>query len=93
MDTLEILGEGAAGRLAYWENYRSDLPGLVKFIQERIHSEKWENGATLERNKRVSLEHIVIELGADIFTAEDIKRARDTIDMARFIPEKVTRRR
>ena len=30
----------------------------------------------LERNKRISLEHIVIELGAEIFTAEDIKRAR-----------------
>jgi hypothetical protein len=37
---------------------------------------KSEKMVPLERNKRISLEHIVIELGAEIFTAEDIKRAR-----------------
>ena len=34
-DTQEVLGNGRAGRLAYWLDYRNDRGRLVKFIQDR----------------------------------------------------------
>ena len=86
-DTLEILGTGAAGRLAYWESYRDDHDRLVKFVQDRIHSDTWENGATLERNGRLSLERIVVQCGPETFTPSDIDRAAETLKMAPFAAE------
>jgi hypothetical protein len=83
-DTLDILGEGAAGRLSNWANHRNDLPRLIRFIQERIHSDTWENGAKLELNNRMSLERIVVTCGEPTFAAQDIERAQATLQMAPF---------
>jgi|SRR5690349_4094825 hypothetical protein len=84
-DTQEVLGDGAAGRLAYWLDYRNDRERLVKFIQDRIHSDTWENGARLHRRGKMSLERIVVECGTVVFDSKDIERAQDTLKMARFL--------
>ena len=84
-DTREVLGEGAAGRLAYWLEYRNDRDRLVKFIQDRIHGDTWENGAKLHQRGKVSLERIVVDCGIESFQTSDIQRAQETLKMAQFL--------
>jgi hypothetical protein len=84
-DTQEVLGDGAAGRLAYWLDYRNDRERFVKFIQDRIHGEPWENGARLHQRGKLSLERIVVECGTAVFEAKDIERAQETLKMAQIL--------
>ena len=81
-DTREVLGEGAAKRLARWHNHAADQARLVKFVKDRIHGDKWENGVELHRVKKLSLERIVIECGAPMFEKRDVERAKATLSMA-----------
>jgi hypothetical protein len=83
-DTQELLGDSAAGRLAYWHNYRNDRDRLIKFIQDRIHGDTWENGAKLHIRGKLSLERIVVQCAAEIFEARDIERAKATLNMAQW---------
>jgi len=48
-DTQEVLGDGAAGRLAYWLDYRNDRERLVKFIQDRIDIERAQDTLKMAR--------------------------------------------
>ena len=84
-DTLEILGPRVAGQLATWESHRASQNSMIRFVQQRIHSSTWEIGATLELNKRLSLERIVVECGSDVFTDRDIELARDVLRMAPIV--------
>ncbi|HEV8039028.1 MAG TPA: hypothetical protein VGP62_09205 [Bryobacteraceae bacterium] len=77
-DTHEILGPGAAGRLANWQRHESNLPSLVKFIHDRLLTSR-ENGYSLERNKRVSLESIVVRELSHRFCKDDIEVATATL--------------
>jgi|SRR5471030_1017443 hypothetical protein len=90
-DTLEILGEKVAGLLSHWENHRDDHERLIKFVQDRIHGDTWENGAKLEANKRLSLEAIVIQCGEPTFEARDIAKAKETLT-ASAIVDKIPKR-
>ena len=84
-DTQEVLGDGAAGRLAYWLDHRNDRGRLVKFIQDRIHGDTWENGARLHQRGKMSLERIVVDCGTALFETKDIERAQETLKMAEFL--------
>ena len=79
-DTLEILGQRAAGRLANWQRYESDLEGLVKFIKKRLLSESRENGRKLEISKKLSLERIVVYHFPELFDPDDIELAKATLE-------------
>ena len=78
-DTLAILGPGAARRLAHWQKYESDLAGLVHFIQERLKTDRRENGRKLELATKLSLERIVIYHCPELFTEVDIEWAKATL--------------
>ena len=78
-DTLDILGSGAAGRLANWQKHEADLASLVKFIQDRLLTSR-ENGYVLERNNRVSLESIVVRELPHLFRKDDIEVATATLE-------------
>jgi hypothetical protein len=43
-DTGEIIGLKAANMLARWHQYENDLDRLVRFIHDRIYSDKGING-------------------------------------------------
>ena len=79
IDTREILGTGAATVLAHWHEYEADLGRLVKFIHDRIYSEKRVNGWTLEHNNRMSLERIVAFHCPELFNPSEIRRALETL--------------
>lgn len=81
-DTQELLGDGAAGRLAYWQNYRNDRERLIKFIQDWIHGDSWRNGAKLDNQGKLSLARKVVQCGGQMFEARDLERAQATLNMA-----------
>jgi hypothetical protein len=78
-DTFEIIGPGAAARLAHWQKHLSDEGRLVHFIKERLRKESRENGHKLELAGKLSLERIVVYHRPDLFTHEDIIWARATL--------------
>mgnify|MGYP001590546331 CR=1 len=78
-DTLEVLGVGAAGRLANWQRYADDRDRLVRFIRERLLVSR-QNGYKLEQNGKLSLERIVAHHHPGLFTSEDIEVARATLE-------------
>jgi hypothetical protein len=80
-DTQEVLGPGAAGRLAHWQQYTNDRERLIRFIKKRIRG-TWRNGAELHRRGRLSLEQIVIQCGSEVFDDSDIERANATLSLA-----------
>ena len=77
--TLEILGPGAAGRLANWQKHESNLEALVQFIKDRLRSDRRENGRKLEQSERVSLERIVVYHCPELFDPDDIEWAKATL--------------
>lgn len=79
-DTLAIIGPGAARRLAHWQKHESDLPGLVRFIQERLRRESRENGRKLELAGKLSLERIVVYHCAELFNRDDLEWATATLN-------------
>jgi hypothetical protein len=79
-DTHEVLGPGAAGRLAHWQQYANDRERLIKFIRERIRG-KWQNGVELHRRGKLSLEQIAIHCGPEVFDESDIERAKATLSV------------
>jgi hypothetical protein len=82
-DTLAVLGAGAAGRLAHWQEHAGDLSGLIRFIQDRIHGDTRENGWRLEQAKKLSLERIVIDHIPHLFAPTDIQTARETLGLSK----------
>ncbi len=78
-DTLEVLGSGAAARLANWQKYESDLGRLTHFIGERLRSESRENGRKLELRNKLSLERIVAYHCPQLFSQDDIQWALATL--------------
>ncbi len=78
-DTLEIIGPGAAARLAHWQEHTFDEGRLARFIKERLRKESRENGHKLELAGKLSLERIVVYHRPDLFTEEDIIWARATL--------------
>ena len=78
-DTRDILGKPAANALAHWQQYETDLDRLVKFIHDRIYSDKRANGWTLEQNNRLSLERIVAFHCTELFSPSEIRHARETL--------------
>jgi hypothetical protein len=80
-DTLAVLGAGAAGRLAHWQEHARDIARLVRFIQDRIHGDAKQNGWHLEQAKKVSLERIVVDRFPHLFTPEDIQAANDNLGL------------
>jgi hypothetical protein len=78
-DTLDVLGRGAAGRLANWQRHEGDLTSLMKFIRDSLLTSR-ENGYALERHGRVSLESIVVRELPHRFHAEDIEIAAATLN-------------
>lgn len=78
-DTLDVLGRGGAGRLAYWQTHKTNLASLVKFIRDRLLVSR-ENGYTLERRGKVSLESIVVRQLPHLFCENDIEIATATLD-------------
>ena len=78
-DTLEILGCGAAGRLANWQRYESDQGRLIQFIKERLRRESRENGRKLELANKLSLERIVVHHCPELFAPEDTEWAKATL--------------
>lgn len=78
-DTREMLGPGAAGRLANWQKHESDLPGLLRFIKQRLRAEARENGRKLELSNKLSLERIVVYRCPELFDDEDIAWASATL--------------
>jgi hypothetical protein len=80
-DTRDIIGVRAAKRLAYWHQYETDLDRLVKFIHDRIHSDKSKNGWTLEQRQRLSLERIVAVHCRHLFSPSDARHARATLGL------------
>ena len=79
-DTHEVLGPGAAGRLAYWQQYANDRERLISFIRERIRR-KGQNKAKLHRRGKLSLEQIVIQCGPEVFDESDIELAKATLSV------------
>ena len=77
-DTLEILGASAASRLSHWQQYAEDQSKLVRFIHDRLLMTR-ENGYTLERMGKLSLERIVVHHHPKLFTQEDIEIAQATL--------------
>jgi hypothetical protein len=57
------------------------LDGLVKFIHDRIYSNKGVNGWTLEQNKRLSLERIVAFKCPHLFSPSEVRHARTTLGL------------
>jgi hypothetical protein len=80
-DTREIIGKGASNMLARWQEHEADLDRLVKFIHDRIHSEKKANGWTLEQNGRLSLERIVAVHCPELFGPSDVRLAKETLGL------------
>ena len=71
-DTRQIIGAGAAKRLACWQRYPTEAE-LVQFIQRTIRNDRNNaNGFELEQNKKLSLESIVLA-NPDLFTEDDIR--------------------
>jgi hypothetical protein len=78
-ETAKVIGPGAAGRLAHWQECRFDEPKLVHFVQGKLRTEKRENGRKLELAGRLSLERIVVYHRPDLVTEEDIIWAKATL--------------
>jgi hypothetical protein len=78
-DTRAVIGTSAANMLAYWHQYEADLDRLVKFIHDRIYSEKRANGWTLEQNNKLSLERIVAFHCPELFSPSEVRHARETL--------------
>jgi hypothetical protein len=53
----------------------------------RVHGGTWENGATLGRNGRLSIQRIVVGYGDSIFTEQGVDRAMETLRMAPLAAE------
>ena len=66
-DTREIIGSGAANMLAHWQQYENDLDRLVKYILDRIQS------------NRLSLQKIVAFHCPGLFSPSDVRLARETL--------------
>jgi hypothetical protein len=77
-DTLDVLGSGAAWRLANWQRNKTSLASLVRFIQDQLLTSR-ENGYALERRGRVSLESIVVRELPHLFCKGDIEIATATL--------------
>jgi len=77
-DTFEVLGAGAAGRLANWQRYENDQQALHRFICERLLVSR-ENGHLLEKRGRLSLEAIVVRELPELFGPDEIEIAKATL--------------
>jgi hypothetical protein len=78
-DTKEMIGQGAANRLARWRQYAHDEEALVAFVQRVIHGGSRANGWKLDQHGRLSLERIVLDRRPDLFTEEDKRQAKETL--------------
>lgn len=78
-DTLKILGAGPAARLANWQKYASGQVRLIRFIKDRLRSERRENGRKLELAKGLSLERIVVYHCPELFDPDDIEWTKATL--------------
>lgn len=77
-DTRDVIGAGAAARLAAWHQYERQ-EDLVEFIRRMIRNQQNRaNGFLLSRQNRVSLESIVIN-NHNLFSDEDLWIARGTL--------------
>lgn len=76
-DTRDVVGAGAAARLAAWcqcERHED----LIGFIRRMIcNQQNRANGFLLSRQNRASLESIVIN-NRNLFSDEDLRIARET---------------
>jgi hypothetical protein len=80
-DTRDIIGIRAAKMLARWHQYENDLDRLVKFIHDRIYSDKSRNGWTLEQRQRLSLERIAAFHCPHLFSPSEVRHARATLGL------------
>jgi hypothetical protein len=80
-DTLRILGDGPATRLANWRRYESDPAELVNFIQRVLHGKNRSNGWELDRQGGRSLERIVLDCGCPPFTEDNVRIAKETLGL------------
>lgn len=77
-DTATWLPQAAA-RLTHWQSYEGDLPGLVRFVRERLQTRPI-NGYRLHLRGGLSLESTVVQHLPHLFTAEDREVAQATLD-------------
>ena len=78
-DTCRLLGTGAAIRLGHWRDHTSSEPELIDYVQKLLWGEHCENGYKLDQRGGLSLERIVLDRCAEMFTDADKEQARRTL--------------
>lgn len=80
LDTRDVIGVGAATRLAAWRQYERQ-EDLIEFIRRMIRNQQNRaNGFLLSQQNRVSLESIVIN-NRNSFSDDDLRIARATLGL------------
>ena len=81
-DTARLLSQGAANRLGTWKQYADNQEKLVAYVQRVLRGDRRENGWKLDQKGGLSLERIVIEHCPELFTEDDIREAKATLEIA-----------
>ena len=81
-DTRAVLGHVAAQRLGNWRRHLTSQDALVLYVRQLLWGEHCANGRTLDQRGRLSLERIVIDHCADLFSDSDREQAKRTLGIA-----------